>query len=235
MAAVLSYGADAALSHRSAGVHWGMLRPRLEHRIEVSAPVSRRRRPEILVHRRKRFEVTQHVGIPITQPVTTLVDLATCLGEDALEAAINEADKLDLVCAGDLRSAIDSLPRRPGLKALKKVLDRHDFVLTDSELERRFITIAIKAGLPKPLTGHYVNGFKVDFYWPDLGLVVETDGLRYHRTPTQQSRDRIRDQAHTAAGLTHLRFTRAQVKLEPHHVQAVLAAVVFRLRGLAGG
>ena len=36
-------------------------------------------------------------------------------------------------------------------------------------------------------------------------LVVETDGLRYHRTPAQQSRDRRRDQAHTAAGLTPLR------------------------------
>jgi very-short-patch-repair endonuclease len=28
-----------------------------------------------------------------------------------------------------------------------------------------------------------VNGFKVDFFWPELGLVVETDGWRYHRTP----------------------------------------------------
>lgn len=26
---------------------------------------------------------------------------------------------------------------------------------------------------------------------PDLGLVVETDGLRYHRTPAEQARDRL--------------------------------------------
>ena len=43
------------------------------------------------------------------------------------------------------------------------------------------------AGLPLPAAGRRVNGFKVDFYWPELGLVVETDGLRYHRTPAQQS------------------------------------------------
>jgi very-short-patch-repair endonuclease len=75
-----------------------------------------------------------------------------------------------------------------------------------------------------------VNGFRVDFYWPDLGLVVETDGLRYHRTPAQQATDRLRDQAHTAAGLTPLRFTHAQVRHEPGHVRSTLAATARRLR-----
>jgi very-short-patch-repair endonuclease len=70
-----------------------------------------------------------------------------------------------------------------------------------------------------------VNGFRVDFFWPELGLVVETDGLRYHRTPAQQARDRIRDQAHAAAGLVPLRFTYAQVAFEAAHVKRVLAAV----------
>jgi very-short-patch-repair endonuclease len=76
-----------------------------------------------------------------------------------------------------------------------------------------------------------VHGFEVDFYWPDLGLVVETDGLRYHRTPAQQARDRLRDQTHAAAGLTALRFTHAQVRYEPVHVAATLLAVVHRLEG----
>jgi very-short-patch-repair endonuclease len=69
----------------------------------------------------------------------------------------------------------------------------------------------------------------VDFYWPDLGLVVETDGLRYHRTAAQQTRDRLRDRAHTSAGLTTLRFTHAQVRFEPEHVRTTLAKVAQRL------
>jgi very-short-patch-repair endonuclease len=60
---------------------------------------------------------------------------------------------------------------------------------------------------------------------------VETDGLRYHRTPGQQTRDRIRDQAHAAAGLTPLRFTHAQVRFEPAEVQRTLTAVRERLMG----
>lgn len=47
---------------------------------------------------------------------------------------------------------------------------------------------------------------RVDFYWLELGLVVEVDGAAYHRTPLQQAADRKRDQRHAAAGRTCLRF-----------------------------
>ena len=57
--------------------------------------------------------------------------------------------------------------------------------------------------------------------------MVETDGLRYHRTAAQQLEDRRRDQAHAAAGLLKaLRFTHAQVRFHPNHVQATLEAVI---------
>ena len=56
--------------------------------------------------------------------------------------------------------------------------------------------------------------------------MVETDGLRYHRTPAHQAHDRVRDQAHAASGLTALRFTHAQVRFDPGYVRATLAAVV---------
>jgi very-short-patch-repair endonuclease len=86
-----------------------------------------------------------------------------------------------------------------------------------------------RAGLPPPQTGVHLNGFKVDFFWPELGLVVETDGLRYHRTPTQQNRDRLRDQAQVQAGMTTLRFSHAQLRHEPEHVASTLATIARRL------
>jgi very-short-patch-repair endonuclease len=70
-----------------------------------------------------------------------------------------------------------------------------------------------------------VNGFRVDFLWPELGLIVETDGLRYHRTPSQQGKDRMRDQTLVAAGFTVLRFTHAQVTFDPDHVLMTLRSV----------
>lgn len=112
---------------------------------------------------------------------------------------------------------------------LRDLIDRRTFRLTDSELERRFLSLVEAAGLPMPQTGRRLNGFKVDFFWPDLGLVVETDGLTYHRTPAQQGRDLVRDQAHTAAGLSRLRFSHAQVRFEPDYVIETLVSTARRL------
>jgi predicted transcriptional regulator of viral defense system len=237
LAAVLACGPEAAVSHETAAALWG-IRPVRTDRIEISVPINVVRRQQgILLHRRAALlsaDVMMRHAIPVTSPVCTLIDLATRLDPDALEVAINEADKHDLADPEDLRSALEQVARRPGVKALRELLDQRTFSLTDSELERRFLPVVREAGLPAPATGRYVNGFKVDFYWPALGLIVETDGLRYHRTPAQQARDRVRDQTHTAAGLTPLRFTRAQVRFDPHHVQSTLAAVARRLRAARG-
>ena len=234
MAAVLSCGEGTALSHRSAAALW-QIRPEPREAIEVSVRNGRRpRQTGITVHRRKSLaeaDITRHRGIPVTSPIATLIDIASALTRDQLEAAINEADKRGLADPDQLRSALDEVVgRRPGAAHLRSTLDHRTFTLTDSQLERRFLPLARKAGLPLPETQQWVNGFKVDFYWPDLGLVVETDGLTYHRTPAQQAADRLRDQTHTAAGLTPLRFTRAQVKFEPDHVRATLQAVARRRR-----
>jgi very-short-patch-repair endonuclease len=228
LAAVLSCGPHAALSHGSAAALWRIRRTSGPREVSVPRRVLRRH-AGIVVHRRTAFEATTHDGIPVTTPVCTLVDLAASLSPESLEAAVNEADSLDLVNPEQLRSALDAVGPRPGVAALRRMLDRRIFVLTDSELERLFVPLVRQTGLSRPQTGVWVNGFRVDFYWPDLGLVVETDGLRYHRTPAKQARDRRRDQVHTAAGLTPLRFTHAQVRYDPRHVVATLDAVADRL------
>jgi very-short-patch-repair endonuclease len=232
MAAVLTCGPRAALSHSSAGA-LRRIRP-VADRIEVTVPgPGTRRRAGIVVHRAER-EVVRVDGIPVTTPACTLIDLATQLDDDELEAAVNEADKRDLIDPEALRSALEPLAGRHGVARLRALLDHRTFTLTDSELERRFRPLARAAGLPLPQTRAHVNGFRVDFFWPELGLVVETDGLRYHRTPAEQARDRVRDQVHAAAGLTPLRFTRAQVRFEPGHVRATLASVAARLAVKSG-
>ena len=233
MAAVLACGDGAALSHRSAAALYE-LTTAADSVIDVSVPAGvRRRQPGIAAHRRGAAEITLYHRIPVTTPALPLIDLATLLQSDRLEAAVNEADEHDLIDPESLRRTLDDHAGRPGVAALRRLIDRRTFVLTDSELERRLLPIARRAGLPKPETGRKVHGFRADFFWPDLGLVVETDGLRYHRTPAQQARDRLRDQTHAAAGLTPLRFTHAQVRFEPAHVQATLAAVARRLRAAA--
>ena len=231
IAAALACGRGAVLSHESAAALWGVLAERREL-IEVSIPAVRRaRHAGIVVHRRalRAADITRHRGIPVTTPASTLVDVAARLTLAQRERSVGEADKLELVDPETLRRELEARAGRPGAPALREALDRHTFAVTDSELERLLLEIAREAGLPRPVTGARVNGFKVDFYWPELGLVVETDGLRYHRTPQQQAKDRLRDQVHTAAGLTVLRFRRAQVRFERARVAQTLATVARRL------
>ena len=231
MAAVLSCGPAALLSHESAACLWGFW-PRAEG-IDVTVPRAiSRRRPGLRVHRRVGFGSEHRCvvdGIPVTDPASTLIDLATCIGLDRLDRAVNDADRLDLIDPEALRSILDLMPPRPGVGPLRALLDSHEFALTDSVLERRFLRLVRDTGLPQPKTQAQVNGFRVDFYWPALGLVVETDGLRYHRTPGQQKKDHRRDQAHAVAGLTSLRFTAAQVRYEADEVRRTLMAVAARL------
>jgi very-short-patch-repair endonuclease len=235
MAAVLACGPEAFLSHASAAALFGIVAPK-GGPVEVSVRRERdpRGRPGIKTHRRRGLgesEVTVHHGIPVTSPARTIVDMAPRLIRDRLEGAINEADKRDLIDPEALRKALDGFAGEPGVAITRRTLDRRTFTLTDTELERRFLLIARSCGLPLPRTQDKLNlGYRVDFHWPELRLVVETDGLRYHRTPAQQAKDRLRDQAHAAAGLTPLRFTRAQVRFEPEHVRRTLAAVAARLR-----
>ena len=60
---------------------------------------------------------------------------------------------------------------------------------------------------------------------------METDGLRYHRTPARQARDLVREQTHKAAGLEALRFTHWQVAHERNWVKTTLQQVTARLAG----
>jgi very-short-patch-repair endonuclease len=239
MAAVLACGPSALLSHRCAAALLGLRRPpRGPVEIVVPAHVVRRR-PGIRVYRRAgwkagggelkplRPRLVDH--IPVTGPAVTLVDLATCLATGELEAAVNEADHLNRVDPETLRSAVDALGRRPGARRLRVLLDSTSLALTATALERLFRPLAEDAGLPAPQTQAQLGSHRVDFYWAELGLIVEADSLRYHRTPFKQAADKRRDNAHAGSGLTTLRFTHWQMQREPGYVREELRTVARRL------
>lgn len=251
MAAVLACGEGAVISHRTAAELHGILgdmygragsaarakgRVREAAEPEVTVPSGRAPAPAgVTVHRRRLEpeDLTAHRHIPVTTVLRTLLDLATVFDEEPLSAAVNAADRLQLADPDSLRAYADRRRGQRGVAALRRLLDPTTFVRTDSTLERRFLPIVRDAGLPRPATGARLNGYRVDFHWPELRLVVETDGLRYHRTAEQQARDRRRDQVLAAAGFTVLRFTGEQVAQHADEVVLTLRAVSWRLRRAA--
>ncbi len=232
LGATLACGPDARLSHRSAAELW-RIASRASGWIDVSVPShSLHRLSGIRLHRRVEFGTTRIVkGIPVADPASVLIDLAAELSTDEVEDAVNEADRLDLIRTHRLRSALDEQLSRPGVGRLKAVLDAQTFSRAANALERRFLAIVRHAGLPPPDTQRRLGRYRVDFFWPDLGLVVETDSLRHHRTAAEQAVDLGRDQAHARAGLRSLRFTHSQVFHQPDHVRAVLTDAFAHLGG----
>jgi very-short-patch-repair endonuclease len=218
----------SVLSHRSAAELWGIGKE-WEGRIDVSIPRrSRLERRGIKVRCRTSFPghvVTHRFRIPVTTPIQTLIDLASELKPMRLERSVNEADVRDLVDPETLRESLDDHVGMPGVRTLRTMLDRHTFRLSDSDLEVLFRPLALSAGFALPLSKQIVLGYEVDFWFPDHDLVVETDGLRYHRTPAQQARMVKRDQRHQASGLRVLRFTHWQIAHAPTEVVEVLRTI----------
>jgi very-short-patch-repair endonuclease len=233
MAAVLAGGEGAALSHRSAAGLWEIGAGK-EGSIEVSVRrCCELRRAGILFRGRPAMapeDIVVRDDIPVTSPVRTLVDLATELDPLSLERAVNDCDKRDLVDPEALREQLVRFGGEPGIRSLRNLLDKLFFRLSDSDLEIYFRRIVRAAELPMPLSKQRVNRFEVDFFWPQFGLVVETDGLRYHRTPSAQAKDARRDRAHVMAGMTPLRFTHYEVRYAQHGVRIALSRTMSMLQ-----
>jgi very-short-patch-repair endonuclease len=229
--ALLACGEAAVLSHESAAALWG-IRPRTDGPVQVTiARGHRAGQAGIRVHhaRLTRGEVRMRHELRITSPARTLHDLATTLPQLELDRAVNEAQVLGLVTAAGLLSYLARSSRRQGARALREAL-RVEPRVTRSELEDAMLALLRRVDLPIPQTNAIVEGYVVDFFWPEQRVVVETDGYGPHGTPRRFETDRARDAHLTALGYRVLRFTWRQLTTEPEVVAARLATVLVTAR-----
>ena len=181
-AAVLTCGPDAVLSHFSAAARWGF---RQSDRIEVTVPKDKRR-DGIRIHLSVLpfDEVTEHEGIPITTVPRTLLDLAAVLPRHQLEAAMNEAEHLELRDKLSLPDLLARYPGRRGTATIRAILDDNQLGerRTRSELEEAFLALVARAGLPPPQANQTLTLgnriFEPDAIWRDARLIVELDSRK---------------------------------------------------------
>jgi very-short-patch-repair endonuclease len=202
MAAVLAGGPGAVLSHRAAGVHWGLWAG--WSRIDVTAPRKLRAKRGLTFHRRAlpADEVTIHDGIPITTVPRALFDMAASIDVRQLERAINEAEVKRLYDELSLVDLLYRYPRRPGARNVRAALDRRNAgaTLSKSDLEALFLAFAERENLPRPETNVVIEGCEVDCVWREQGLVIEVDGWETHKTRAAFERDREKSRILQAAG-----------------------------------
>jgi very-short-patch-repair endonuclease len=217
MAAVLACGEGAALSHTTAAAAWDLRRAGGVIHVTVPGRGGRKAPRGVSLHRSPTLsaaEITHYRGIPVTKVARTIIDLARTESVEELERVVDEADRRGLVNFDHLRAARSA--------SLKAVLRHYDPAPTRSEMERRFLRLCRKHGLPRPETNAIVDGYLVDFVWRDRKLIVEVDGYRYHRSPRKFESDREQDVTLSGRGWRTLRFTWRQI----HHRDAWVAAAV---------
>lgn len=235
MAAVLACGPGAALSHRSAAALRGVRRSS-QTRVDVISPTrAGRKRKGVNVHRATNLrpqDVEPVDGIPATTLARTFLDLAEVISERALQKALEQADRLDLLDARSLQEQAARNPARHGARRLTRALDLYDprLTRTRNDLERDFVTACRGAVLPEPeinaalelAPGEWIQP---DFLWREQRIIVETDGWDTHGTRAAFERDRRRDQRTLVLGYRTIRSTWRQLAHAPHEVIQTVRAL----------
>lgn len=203
MAAVLACGERAVLSHLSAAELWELLRPQ-DGPVHVStlARSGRRKREGIRLHRCTSLvsgTTTRRHDIPVTTPARTLADLRGAVPAWQWRRAVRQAE----LARYRLGAAVET--------------DR-----TRSDLERDFLRLCRRYGLPAPEVNVKVGRWTVDFLWRDRRVAVEADSYDYHRGRIAFQDDRARDLDLRRGGFEVRRFSERQINDQPAEIAADL-------------
>jgi Transcriptional regulator, AbiEi antitoxin len=196
-----------AVSHQSAARLAG-IRQMTTARLHVTAPC--RRRPigpgEIVVHRTRMF-LPDHMieradKIRVTTVARTLFDLASAVGADRLETAVEHALQLRIVEYSHLTNMAEQMGKRgrPGSRRFAALLESRPATQTavDSNDELVLERALIAAGLPAPVRQYELRlpdavPIHPDLAWPDIRLAVEVDHRTWHETSEATAADNARD------------------------------------------
>ena len=233
MAAVLSCGPGAALSHRAGAAVWD-LGPWPSGVIDVSLTRNCRPRVGVRLHRFEVLEVVTKDGFSVTSPMRALADLAATEPRPRVERAYEQAERLGLLDIAVLAAECDG---RRGSRVLKRLIDEgREAPRSKNELERAFLDLCRDHNLPLPSQNVSLHGLEVDNYWPDKKVVVELHGYEWHKTRNAFEQDRRRDAQLARHGIRVLRFSWRQVTRQPELVaETVASASIEPSRGSSAG
>lgn len=228
---------DFAFSHRTAALLLGMPMPQpwsagTELHVMVPTTAGRVRRAGIVGHRGLESRGIGHVaGLPVTDQMSTWVDLAPLLPVD------------DLVCLGDwlLRPGsaltVDDLRARLVRGSSLRLRQVLKWIRPGSASPRETLArlTLVRAGLPEPalnvdlvVDGEWIA--TVDLYWEEWGFALDYDG-RHHRERAEQM-DYDLDRARLIRRVAGVGFEQVTNKhlmgRHPQVVQIVREALVQR-------
>jgi len=229
MAGLLDLGDAAVVSHRASAALHGFdgFAPRA---VEFTIPrAARGERSCWTVHTTNRLDPIDRTAVgpfPCTSAARTVIDLARTEGLRDLERAIDSAVRDGLASPTFLRRRLTDL-RGSGCAGVRLL----DELLVDagshSPLEREFLSLVRRAGLPRPRCQRVyrrdgVTVARVDFSFEPVPLLVEVGGRRGHSSDAERAKDARRRNELQALGFVVLEFTYLDIHQRPSDVIAML-------------
>ena len=194
----------ATASHRGAAALWGL--PNVPLRTEITASGAHQvHLDDVTVHRSAAVAFRDRVWrdhIPVTSLPRTVLDLASVLRPEALEAVLDHLLARRRISIAQLESYLDGIGRRGrrGAGVLARLLKEREGRTrhVDSGLQRRVEKLAARAAedglLPTPVFEHPVqlaNGRwrYPDVAYPDYRVGIEAQSYQHHSSLQAFARD----------------------------------------------
>jgi len=234
-------GEDCLASHRTAaalrrfdGAKEGPIEVAIPHRSSL-------RIKGVRVHRTRALDDIDRDcvdNIPVTSVARTLLDLGCVAGGARLEQYLDGAMRDGLLTPEQLMARYEALRAsgRNGMATARLIVRDAATTRPESALERRFVALLAKHGLPVPVLQYPVrlpdgNDVRIDAAYVARMLGYELDGHRWHSTRAQRRSDYRRLDALAHLGWDVRRFTWEQVVADG---AAVVASVRTALGPFAG-
>jgi very-short-patch-repair endonuclease len=246
MSACLAGGPGAVVSHLAA-LHLWQLLDLDDPPVEISVPRARSprfTRGLVLAHRHldlKPSHMTIRHGLPVTNPLRTVVDAAGDVDERTLHDVLDGgvAQKLFTIRAVDAMRARLAKPGKNGTGRLRAIIEAQAIANENrTVLEARMARLWKRFALPaysfqhtiRDASGRFVA--RPDFTIVQPKVIVEVDGWESHGSPSAVDADNRREHKLLALGWLVLRFSWWRIKNEPVAVAAEIHAVLSaRLAG----
>ena len=237
LAACLSAGPDAIVSHRSAASLYG-LDGVPDEILELSLR-NGRRLPGVITHRLRPSDrpAIRHIGpFTVSAPERTLLDLAAVLPPRQAGLAIDDALRKKMTTLDRLIEQLHLVEQkgRTGVARFRKLLgirDARDAKLRSS-FEAKMLRIVKRVDPAIDVDFHVRYGslnYYLDFAYPAVKLGIECHSIRWHLGDESGKRDVIRDRHLSLMGWTILYFSWDDVAFTPKVVEDDIRRMLQRL------
>jgi hypothetical protein len=237
LAACWATGPRSVASHSSAAWLWRLLPAPPEHPT-VTVPTGEHPRPPgVEVHRLDidPTRISFRNGIPCTNPLRALVDLAATTDHDAVVTAVDQALSTRLVSGKALEAELArrAARGRRGVRPLRQILTGRGIIGAPeaSVLEREVRELLDQWGIP--VTGSEVAAGPDDRFRLDYLLLppvaMEVDGYTHHRSPEAKAADEARRNQLRLDGLFLLVYTWIDIRAEQGRLYREITTALARL------